>query len=281
MNEIEKSSEVAALTVQLLSAYLANNTVPSEGLPDLIRSTKAALTEDIAADAPAAESETFTPAVSVRKSLASQDHIVSLIDGKPYKVLKRHLATHGLTPDAYRERYGLPASYPMVAPSFAAHRRAIAERIGLGNRNRPAAKAAEPASQTATTPAPEPTPAPKPAPAPAPVVAAPAADAPAPAPKRAAKPKPKSAPKAATKAEPKLAPKVAEATPASEPAPKKPRGKLGLFGKEEAPAQTAAVETAPAAEAKTEKAPARPKRMARAPKPASEEATPAAKKPRK
>jgi hypothetical protein len=74
------------------------------------------------------------PAVSVRKSLASPDHIISLIDGKPYKTLKRHLTSRGLTPEEYRQRYNLPANYPMVAPSFAAARKAIAEKIGLGSR---------------------------------------------------------------------------------------------------------------------------------------------------
>lgn len=138
MSETEPMSDVAALAVQLLSAYLANNTVASEDLADLIRTTRAALTED-AAPAEQVEAETFTPAVSVRKSLASSEHIISLIDGKPYKTLKRHLASHGLTPDTYRSRYNLPAGYPMVAPDYAAHRRAVAQKIGLGSR-KPAAQ---------------------------------------------------------------------------------------------------------------------------------------------
>jgi len=149
MSENENPSDVAALTVQLLSAYLANNTVPSADLAGLIQSTKAALTQDAVLAEPEAETPTFTAAVSARKSLASPDHIISLIDGKPYKTLKRHLATHGLTPETYRERYGLPASYPMVAPAFAAMRRAIAEKIGLGT-NR-TAKAAAPADAVAAS----------------------------------------------------------------------------------------------------------------------------------
>jgi predicted transcriptional regulator len=157
MSEIEKAPDVAALTVELLGAYLANNTVPSEELAGLIRSTRAALTEDVAPVEPEAEAPTFTPAVSVRKSLASPDHLISLIDGKPYKILKRHLTTHGLTPDTYRERYGLPASYPMVAPTFAALRRSIAETIGLGNRKKsdatPAVEATS-ASQNSSIPKP-------------------------------------------------------------------------------------------------------------------------------
>jgi predicted transcriptional regulator len=134
MSEIDATIDVAGLTVQLLSAYLANNTVASGDIAELIRSTKAALTEEPDAIAVSPEPETFTPAVSVRKSLASPEHIISLIDGKPYKTLKRHLASRGLTPDEYRSRYGLPASYPMVAPAYAAHRRHVAQKIGLGSR---------------------------------------------------------------------------------------------------------------------------------------------------
>jgi predicted transcriptional regulator len=133
MSEAESPSDVAALTVQLLSAYLANNTVPSEDLAGLIRSTKDALTQG-ADTLVQEEPETFTPAVSARKSLASPDRIISLIDGKPYKTLKRHLVGHGLTPEGYRSRYNLPANYPMVAPAYAEHRRNIAKDTGLGNR---------------------------------------------------------------------------------------------------------------------------------------------------
>ena len=83
---------------------------------------------------PQASSEDFTPAVSVRKSLASREHIISLIDGKPYKSLKRHLSGHGLTPDQYRKRYGLKKDYPMVAPAYSETRRAFAQKIGLGRK---------------------------------------------------------------------------------------------------------------------------------------------------
>lgn len=128
-----ETSDVTALTVQLLSAFVSNNTVSSESLADLIKSTRAALTDDISPPAPPAEPE-HVPAVSIRKSLASEQHIISLIDGKPYKTLKRHLSSHGLSEKEYRERYGLPASYPMVAPAYSAARRAVAERLGLGRK---------------------------------------------------------------------------------------------------------------------------------------------------
>lgn len=83
-----------------------------------------------------AAQEEFVPAVSVRKSLGSRDHIISMIDGKPYKTLRRHLSTHGLTPEQYRERYNLKADYPMVAPNYSETRRAMAKKIGLGNKGR-------------------------------------------------------------------------------------------------------------------------------------------------
>jgi predicted transcriptional regulator len=80
----------------------------------------------------------------VRKSLASKDHIISLIDGKPYKTLRRHLSTHGLTPEDYRQRYNLKPDYPIVAPTYSEHRRAMAHKIGLGARGRAAKGAPAP-----------------------------------------------------------------------------------------------------------------------------------------
>ena len=87
-------------------------------------------TEEEPAEAPVE----YTPAVTARKSLASKDHIISMIDGKPYKTLRRHLATHGMTPAEYRERYGLKPDYPMVAENYSESRRAMAKKIGLGRK---------------------------------------------------------------------------------------------------------------------------------------------------
>ena len=147
----ESQPDITTLTVQLLSAFVSNNSVTSEGLAELIRTTRIALTEDPAAESAEAQAATYTPAVSVRKSLSSPDHILSMIDGKPYKTLKRHLATNGLSPDEYRQRYNLPKSYPLVAPSYSEARRAVATRLGLGRK--PAAangvKAAAPAQADA------------------------------------------------------------------------------------------------------------------------------------
>lgn len=82
----------------------------------------------------AAPSQEYSPATTARKSLSSKDHIISMIDGKPYKTLRRHLSTNGLTPQEYRERYGLKADYPMVAENYSESRRAMAKQIGLGRK---------------------------------------------------------------------------------------------------------------------------------------------------
>lgn len=132
MTEVGSTNDVAALTVELLSAYLSNNAVAPEDLAGLIRTTRDALTGEQAIAQ--VEPEVVMPAVSVRKSLASPEHIISLIDGKPYKTLKRHLMARGLTPEAYRSLYNLPASYPMVAPAYAERRRAVAQQFGLGRK---------------------------------------------------------------------------------------------------------------------------------------------------
>jgi len=98
--------------------------------------------------APAPEQPTtaeFTPAVTARKSLASPEHIISMIDGKPYKTLRRHLASNGLTPEEYRQRYGLRADYPMVSPAYSESRSAMAKTIGLGRKR--TVDAAAPADQ--------------------------------------------------------------------------------------------------------------------------------------
>ncbi|MDE8652165.1 MucR family transcriptional regulator [Novosphingobium album (ex Liu et al. 2023)] len=141
-------TDVTALTVQLLSAYLANNTVPSGELPALVQSTRAALMGETSPVSPS-EPE-HAPAVSVRRSKASPDHLISLIDGKPYKTLKRHLSAHGLTPAEYRARYNLPADYPMVAKAYSEKRRQVANRLGLGHRRLKAIAAATPREASAS-----------------------------------------------------------------------------------------------------------------------------------
>ena len=124
--------DLTAMTVQLLSAYFSNNQVPVGDIAGIIEATRGALEGKAEAETPAPVEH--VPAVSVRKSLASREHIISMIDGKPYKTLKRHLATNGLTPAEYRERYKLPRDYPMVAPAYSEHRRAVAAKLGLGRK---------------------------------------------------------------------------------------------------------------------------------------------------
>ena len=150
------------LATELTIAWLGNqnNRVSAEDVPAFLRTMHSTILElsgasppaSEATEAPAAEPE-FVPAVSVRKSLGSKDHIISLIDGKPYKTLRRHLSTHGLTPEDYRARYNLKPDYPMVAENYSAARREMAHKIGLGARGRQAkAPAPAPAQAAAATP---------------------------------------------------------------------------------------------------------------------------------
>lgn len=117
-------------TAEITCALVATRTpaLPVSLLPDIITSIYGALEKAGSQESAPPE---FTPAVDPKKSV-KRDHIISLIDGKPYKMLKRHLTTQGLTPDEYRDRYGLPASYPMVAPSYSERRSQMAKEIGLG-----------------------------------------------------------------------------------------------------------------------------------------------------
>ena len=143
------------LATELTIAWLSNpNTRASaEEVPSFLKAMHeavGALGSDGEVDGAAEPAATHTPAVSVRKSLASKDHIISMIDGKSYKTLRRHLATHGMTPAEYRERYGLKPDYPMVAENYSESRRAMAKKIGLGRK--PGARATDAAPAPAPTP---------------------------------------------------------------------------------------------------------------------------------
>ena len=122
------------LTADIVAAHVSNNSVAVNDLPNLIQNVHQALS-GIAGTAVAPE-ERPEPKVSVRASI-KPDYIVCLEDGKKQKMLKRHLMTnHGMTPAEYRERWGLPADYPMVAPNYAEQRRTLAKSIGLGTKRR-------------------------------------------------------------------------------------------------------------------------------------------------
>lgn len=128
------ADEITMLASDIVSAYVSNNSVPVAELPALIGNVHAALARlGTAAPIAAVASEPVEQpsAGEVRRSVA-RDGIVSFLDGKTYKTLKRHLTSHGLDPRSYRERYGLPADYPMVAPGYAEQRSALAKQIGLG-----------------------------------------------------------------------------------------------------------------------------------------------------
>ena len=122
------------LTADVVSAYVSNNPVPVGELPALIGQIHAALKGTATGGVAPEKSEALKPAVPIKKSV-TPDYIISLEDGKKFKSLKRHLATHyGLSPDEYRAKWGLPADYPMVAPNYAAARSELAKTMGLGRK---------------------------------------------------------------------------------------------------------------------------------------------------
>ncbi|WP_413062136.1 MucR family transcriptional regulator [Sphingomonas carotinifaciens] len=145
------------LATELTIAWLGNpNTRTSaDDVPAFLKSMYEAVTSlssdpgEVSSNEDPAE---YIPAVSVRKSLASRDHIISMIDGKPYKTLRRHLATNGLTPEEYRARYNLKPDYPMVAEAYSESRRAMAHKIGLGRKTGAGANASAPAPDAASKP---------------------------------------------------------------------------------------------------------------------------------
>jgi predicted transcriptional regulator len=137
MPEDAGNKHASQLATELTIAWLSNpNTRASaEEVPGFLKKIHGAVTTLTAPPAQGAEAATtpeYMPAVTARRSLASKDHIISMIDGKPYKALKRHLARHGLTPQQYREGYGLKSDYPMVAENYAEMRRRLAKQFGLG-----------------------------------------------------------------------------------------------------------------------------------------------------
>ena len=138
------------LTTDVVSAYVTNNAVRVSELPALIASVSAAFGG--LGSAPPPEPEELRPPVSIKKSI-TPDYLISLEDGRQYKSLKRHLAGRGLTPAQYREKWGLPSTYPMVAPSYSKQRSELAKSLGLGqirtNAPAAAAEAALPQSETA------------------------------------------------------------------------------------------------------------------------------------
>jgi predicted transcriptional regulator len=149
-NTATPSNNRTGLAVDIVAAYVSNNRVPVAELPALISGVYSALSgleQGGASEAPAVEK--LTP-VQIRKSI-TPDALISFIDGKPYKTLRRHLSGNGMTFEEYQERYGLPRDYPTTAPSYSAYRSEMARSLGLGRR-RAAPKEANTAETVAEPP---------------------------------------------------------------------------------------------------------------------------------
>jgi predicted transcriptional regulator len=128
------NQDLLGLTAEIVSAHVSNNPVPISDLPGLIQEVYRTLTNVGQPAPPPAEKP--QPAVPVKKSI-TPEYLICLEDGRKLKMLKRHLKTaFNLTPDQYREKWGLPADYPMVAPNYTKHRSSLAKRIGLGTKPR-------------------------------------------------------------------------------------------------------------------------------------------------
>lgn len=136
------------IAAEIVAAYISNNSVASGDLANLIGDVHATLKRLSSGEAEATVVETkLVPAVPIKKSV-TPDFIISLEDGKKFKSLKRHLMTsYGMTPDQYRTKWGLPDSYPIVAPNYAAQRSALAKTMGLGQARKNAAASAKRASK--------------------------------------------------------------------------------------------------------------------------------------
>ncbi|MEA2907182.1 MAG: hypothetical protein QOI12_4569 [Alphaproteobacteria bacterium] len=135
MAESTSGATFIELTASIVSAYVSNNSVPSGDLSTLINHVHSALTR-VSSGQGEVPSEPLKPAISVKKSI-TPDYIVCLEDGKKFKSLKRHLRTqYSVTPEQYREKWGLPPDYPMVAPNYAAARSQLAKQMGLGQQRR-------------------------------------------------------------------------------------------------------------------------------------------------
>jgi predicted transcriptional regulator len=135
MEENLEKNELVELTAEIVSAYVSNNTVVATDLAGVIHNVFDALNKASTSWSQPAREE-LKPAVSIKKSV-TPDYIICLEDGKKFKSLKRHLSTHyDLSPEEYREKWGLAHDYPMVAPNYARARSDLAKRMGLGQRRR-------------------------------------------------------------------------------------------------------------------------------------------------
>lgn len=133
---MEDKPDALTLTAEIVAAYVGNNAHVQAGeIPNIIRSVREALLEEPKPQTPAEPELEKPTAAQIRKSI-TPDGLISFLDNKPYKTLKRHLSRHGLTMDDYRQRYGLPKDYPTAAPNYSARRSELAKQLGLGSRRR-------------------------------------------------------------------------------------------------------------------------------------------------
>jgi predicted transcriptional regulator len=128
---MDENENITQQVAQIVTSYVANNKVDADQIPDLIKNVHATLSGLVNPTEPAP-----TPAVKISKSI-TDEYIICLEDGKKFKSLKRHLRTHyDLSPEEYREKWGLPLDYPMVAPAYALERSQLAKKMGLGRREK-------------------------------------------------------------------------------------------------------------------------------------------------
>lgn len=137
-----------ALTTGIIANFVANNRVTPDELPGLVATVHGSLSRlgDTSAEEPEADAYEMPTSAQVRKSI-TDDGLISFLDGKPYKTLKRHLNRHKMTPQEYRQRFGLKSDYPMTAPAYSMARSAMAKAIGLGSGGRQPKKAASTSKQ--------------------------------------------------------------------------------------------------------------------------------------
>ena len=146
------AADHVALAADIVSAYVSNNPVRPSDLGELLTSVHAAISGLAGGSAASSKDEVEKPTAAQIKKSITHDALISFEDGKPYKTLRRHLTIRGLTPEDYREKYGLSPDYPMTSASYSAQRSELARALGLGNNRRGQTKAAASDETVSETP---------------------------------------------------------------------------------------------------------------------------------
>jgi predicted transcriptional regulator len=147
--EDNTSPDLLMMTADIVGAYVSKNSVRASELPTLLVQVHSAFASLSATPPAEAGSEIEKPTPAQIKKSITPDALISFVDGKPYRTLKRHLTVHGLSVDEYRTRYGLPSDYPTVSANYSATRSALAKQLGLGNQRKKSEPAPEPAAEPA------------------------------------------------------------------------------------------------------------------------------------